>query len=466
MSINKSDFKSRYLRQLPAVGKILEYPEIQNILSICPRPLLLEIVRNVLDSYKRQILSANTEDDIRNLDISYEKILNEISSSAFKNSQMNIRRVINATGDVLKYNLGRAPLSEVAQKAIQDVSRCYSILTGDRDSHFQKLLNILTGGETGLVVNNNTAAVMLILNTLARDKEVIISRGELIECDGFRLPDIISTSGAKMVSVGATNKTHLKDYSKALSENTAAILKARKGNYRIAGFSEEVPIQDLIELGKKQNVPVIDDIGAGFLIDMTAYGFPGEPSAAMSVKYGADVICLSGDKLLGGPQAGIIFGKDEYISLMKSNPLYRAIRPDKLTIAALEATLRLYLEPDKILASIPILRFLSRTLEEIDSMTRDLVGSLTDKLENQAIISISDGYSRIDSISLPPERFPTKLISIKPELISSEELAMRLQSRQVPVFVIVNGDHIQIDLRSAQADEIYEIVSALIGSGK
>ena len=460
-SSKNTNFKSKYLRQIPSIGKILEHPKIQNILSTCPRPLLLETTRDVIDLYKKKILSANTEDDIKNLDISFDKILDEISLSASESSRMSFRRVINATGDLLNDNFGHAPLSEVVKEALQKVFTGYSSLT-TADNIQKKMLNILTGAKSSLVVNNNAAAIMLILNTLAKDKDVIISRGELIEDEGFRLPETILISGAKIASVGATNKTHLKDYSNAIKENTGAILKSRKGNYRIAGFSEEVTIQELIELGKKHNIPVIDNIGSGFLMDMTEYGFPSEPSAAMSVKYGADVVCLSGDKLLGGSQAGIIIASDEHISLMKKNPLYRAIKPGNLTIAILEATLRLYLEPVKILTTIPVLQFLTRTFEEIDSMTQYLLNSLTGKIENQANIYVSNGYSMINSVSISPDHFPARLISIKPKQISAEELAMKLQSRSTPIFVIVNDDNIQIDLRSVQTNEINEIIESLI----
>ena len=375
---------------------------------------------------------------------------------------MSLRRAINATGDVLNGNLGRAPLNEAAQKALQDVSSGYSTLAveNDRNVHIQHLLTRLTGAEAGLVVNNNAAAVMLILNTIADGKEVIVSRGQLIENDGFRLPDVVVRSGAKLVSVGATNKTRARDYRDAISEDTGAILKVHQSHYRIAGFSEDVPVQELAVIGKEHNIPVIDDIGSGCLIDLTQHGLPEEPPVFLSIRNGADIVCFSGDELLSGPQAGIVIGSEEYISRMKKNPLYRMLRADKLIIAALEATLRLYLDTDRILEVNPALRFLSRPLEEIESMSRSLVDSVSG-LSHLAVIGIEDGYSRVDSISADPKRFPTKLISIKPTKMSPAELNKRLQSRPVPVFAMVREDRLLMDLRCVRRDETNEIASAL-----
>jgi len=452
---NENNFKNKYFRNLPSVGRIIENTELQAY----PRPLALEAIKDVLNSYKKKIISTQSEDEIKNLDFSFENISHEVLALAIGYSQMSIRQGINATGDILADHLGRAPLGKSAIQALQNTAR-YTNLAGskDRDFHLQRLLSILTGAESGLIVNNNTAGIMLILNTFAQDKEVIISRGELIESDGYRLPDIISKSRAKMVSVGATNKTHLKDYINAINENTAVLLKTRKSNYRIAGFAEEVPIQDLVELGKKHNIIVIDNLESGFIIDMAVYGFPDESSAFISIKKGASIVCLSGDKFFGGPQGGIILGKKEYISLMKKNILYRAFRPSKLVISAMEANLRLYLEPDRILKEIPILQFLFRSKQEIDSMTY----SLKEKINCIDNIDIFDGYSKINSISIDSGRFPTKLISIKPVGISASSLAEKLSSRRVPVFVNIDGDKIVIDLRAVQIGELDHIATALL----
>lgn len=461
-----TDFKGKYLRQLPAVGKLMEHPKLLRMLEMCPRILLVKAIHDVLDAFKTSILTASSEEQINNLDLSFEGIVNEVFILATKNSRMSLRRAINATGDVLSHSLGRAPLNESAQKALQGVAGRYSTLavdieTGDhcdRDIHIQDLLSILTGAEAGLVLNNNASAIMLILNTVCNGKEVIVSRGQLIENDGFRLPDVIAKSGAKMMPIGTTNKTHLHDYHNAINENTGAILKVHKSSYRIVGFTEEVPIQELADLGRRFNIPIIDNIG-NCCLDLTQQGFPEEPSASLSIKSGADIVCFSGDKLLSGPQAGIVIGSRKYISMMKENSLYRILRASKLTIVALEASLRSYLDSDRILETNPVLRFLSRSLEEITLMTQSLAGSLNKKLSELAIVTIEDSYSRMESfLSMS---FPTRLISIKPVRISAKELGKRLRLLDLPVFVIVHEDCILIDLRSVWDDELDEIATAL-----
>ena len=465
-----SDSKGKYLRRLPAVGKLMEHPELRNISETCPRVLLVKVIHEVLEAHKARILAARDEGQIRDLALSLEGIVEEVSALAAEKARMGLRRAINATGDVLDDSLGRAPLGEAAQQALQDVTRGYSTLAvdietgrrGDRDAHVQDLLSILTGAEAGLVLNNNAAAIMLILNTVADGKEVIVSRGQLIENDGFRLPDVIARSGAKMVPVGTTNKTHARDYRHAIGENTGAILKVHSSNYRIVGFTEDVPIQELVEIGREYDISVIDDIGGGCLVDLTQYGLPEEPPAFLSIRSGADIVCFSGDKLLSGPQAGIVIGGSKYISMMKENPLYRILRVDKLVIAALEATLRLYLDTDRILEVNPALRLLSRPLEEIESMTHSLVDFLTDKLPNLATIRVEDGYSRVGSISAAPERFPTRLIFVKPMKVSADRLGMRLRSRATPIFALVRGEHLLIDLRAVWNNELDEIATALV----
>ncbi len=455
------DFRAKYLRQLPAVGKLIEHPELK---AICPRVLLSEAIRDVLEGYKAKILNADDEEQIAGLDLSIQQIVAQVSSLAAQKARMSLRRAINATGNVLPENLGRAPLNEAAQKALQDVARGYSTLAvepGNRDAHVQSLLSILTGAESGLVVNNNAAAIMLILNTLADGKEVIVSRGQLIESDRLRLPGVIAKSGAIMVSVGATNKTHLRDYRNAISENTAAIMRVHKSNYRIAGFTQDVPLQELVELGKQHDIPVIDDIGSGCLVDLTQHGLPEEPPAFLSIRNGADVVCFSGDKLLSGPQAGIVVGSEEYISMMRKNPLYRILRVGKLTMAALEATLRLYLDSDRILELSPAFQLLTRSLEEIEAMTESLVDSLTEKLRDLAVIHVQDGYSRVGAIYSAPEKFPTKLIFIKPEEVSVGKLNNRLHSRELPIFVLVSDEQLVMDLRTVQEDELEEIATGL-----
>jgi L-seryl-tRNA(Ser) seleniumtransferase len=462
--MSPSDFRGKYLRQLPAVGKLIEHPKLKAISETCPRVLLSDAIRDVLEGHKAEILTAGDEEQVRNLDLSIQQIVDEVSSLAAQKAWMSLRRAINATGNVLPENLGRAPLNEAAQRALQDVARGYSTLAvepGDRDAHVQSLLSILTGAEAGLVLNNNAAAVMLILNTIADGKEVVVSRGQMIESDSFRLPEVIAKSGAIMVSVGATNKTHLYDYHNAIGEDTAAIMRVHKSNYRIAGFSQDVPLQELVELGRQHDIPVIDDIGSGCLVDLTQHGLPEDPPAFLSIRNGADIVCFSGDKLLSGPQSGIVIGRQEYISMMKKNPLYRILRVGKLTMAALEATLRLYLDSDRILELSPAFRLLTRPLEEIEAMTESLVDSLTEKLRDLAVIHVQDGYSRVGAIYSAPEKFPTKLIFIKPEAVSVDKLNNRLHLRELPILVLVGDEQLVMDLRTVQEDELDEIATGL-----
>lgn len=450
---------NKYLRQLPSVNKVMERPEITDMAESCPHTVIIKAVREVIDILKNRILSAKDEEYLSNIDFSIENIIRKVEIIVRQNNRMSLRRAINATGDVLRDDLGRSPLNEFAQKSIQDVAKRYLALSV-RDSHLQELLSSLTGAESSLIVNNNTASILLILSTICKDKEVIISRGELTENDDSRLPEIIEQSGANLVSIGTTNKTHLYDYRKAINENTGAIMKANTGNYRISGFTEQVPLIELAKLAKEYNLPAIDNIGSGCLIDMTQMGFPEEPYVPQSIQRGADIVCFSGDKLLGGPQTGIIIGKSKYISLMQDNPLYRAIRPDKLTITALEATLRSYLDTDMILKHNVALQLLCRSLEEIASIAKALTENLKSRLDGLANISIIEGYSKINSVSFSPEMFPTRFVIVKPSKMSAQELAEKLLAGDVPIFVNVYVDSISIDPRTIWADEIDEIVDA------
>ncbi len=445
-----SDFRGEYLRRLPAVGKLLEHPELKHLSETCPRVLLVKAIQEIVDAHKARILSARDMEQVRDLDLSVDHIIKAVFALATEKARMSLRRAINATGDVLNDGLGRAPLNEAAQRAIQDVARGYSTLAvdGDRNDHVKELLSILTEAESALVLNNNAAAVMLILNTIADGKEVIISRGQLIDNDGFRLPEIIAKSGAGMVSVGATNKTHLRDYRDAISENTGAILKVHKSNYRIAGFSQDVPIQELAEIGRECDIPVIDNIGSGFLVDLTQHGFPEEPTAFLSIRKGADIVCFSGDKLLSGPQAGIVVGREGYLSAMRKNPLYRVLRADKLALAALEATLRSYLDTDRILELNPALRLLSRPIADIESMTQSLMNSLSEKISHLAVVEMVD-------------KSPTKMLSIKPTAVSVADLDRRLRSRALPIVTLICEEEIIVDLRTVWEDEVSEISRAL-----
>ena len=319
---------------------------------------------------------------------------------------------------------------------------------GERYSHFEKLLCKLTGAEAAMAVNNNAAAVMLILSSLAKGGEVVVSRGELVEIGGkFRIPDVMEQSGATLVEVGTTNKTHYSDYEEAITEETKALLKVHTSNYRIVGFTESVPIDELVPLSKEYDIPVIEDLGSGVLIDLSKYGITYEPTVQESIRKGADVVCFSGDKLLGGPQAGIIIGKKKYIDMMKKNQLTRALRIDKFTASVLELVLQEYLSEEKAIQNIPVLRMITKPFEEVESDARTLARILK-KAELPARIELQECESQIGGGSLPLERIPSMGVTIHPDKISVAELEERMRHLPVPVIARTVNDTILLDART------------------
>lgn len=442
-----NEYKSKYLRQLPSIEKLISQLEPSNKI---PLSLITKSLREIIDSRRSLILSAENEDQLQNINLSAKQIIIEAQDLAIKRFRMDNRYAINATGDVfIRYS----PLNESAQKAINNIVKGYSV-----SDDMNGLLTSITGAESSLVVNNGNSALMLALYSICNGKDVIVSRGELVN-DESRLPELIELSGARLVPVGTTNKTHPKDYKDAINENTGAILKVRMSNCHIVGFTEQVALTDLA----KENLPVIDYIINGCLVDLTQFGFPEEPYVSMSIKNGADIVCFNGDRFLGGPQSGIIAGKDDYISLMRESPLYNILKPNKLTLSALEGTLKSYLDTDKILDNNIVLKFISRTYDEIAIMVQNLSDKLGNNLNDSAIISFDYGYTYFNSIYIS-RKLPTRLIVIKPLKISSDELARRLLMRDIPVIVISREDHIILDLRAVWLDELGEIAIALIES--
>ena len=359
---------------LPKVDEILENQPIRELLIKIPRQLVVDSIRQELESLRLKIRNDELieEDLLAELDT---LILN-IVTRANHLDEYRIRKVINATGTIIHTNLGRSLLNDKVLQHVNEVANSYSNLeydieTGQRGSRYsiiEALICKIIGAEAALVVNNNAAAVLLALNTLSKGKEVIVSRGELIEIGGsFRIPDVMEQSGAILVEVGTTNKTHLRDYENAINDNTSALLKVHTSNYRILGFTSSISAKELMDLKTKYNIPIIEDLGSGVLIDLSKYGLEYEPTVQDSLASGIDVVTFSGDKLLGGPQAGIIVGKKEYISLMKRNPLTRAFRVDKFTISALEATLKYYLDEEMAIKEIPTLNMLTTSLDEINN---------------------------------------------------------------------------------------------------
>ena len=458
-------FEKNLFTLIPKVDEILEKDQIQEILKDIPRKTVLDSIRIEIENIRSEIKQGKVQDEIiKNID----NICDKIESRAKEKDAFNLKRVINCTGVVIHTNLGRSLINKEIMDNIAEIATNYSNLeydlsTGKRGSRYDHLEDIIaeiTGGEAAMVVNNNAAAVMLVLSTLAKGKEVIVSRGELIEIGGsFRIPDVMEESGAKLVEVGTTNKTHLRDYEGAINEDTGALLKVHTSNYRIQGFTSNVDSEELMELKEKYNLPLIEDLGSGVLVDLSEYGIEYEPTVQESIKKGIDVVTFSGDKLLGGPQAGIIIGKKKYIEKMKSNQLTRAFRVDKFTISALEATFKYYLDKGVAQVEIPTLKMLSIKLVELEEKAIDLKKLLDEKIKDKNInISIEDSYSEVGGGSLPLEKLPTKCIVLSLEKWSTQKLENNLRKYKIPIIVRLYQDKIYMDLRTIKKEE-FNIIS-------
>ena len=371
---------------------------------------------------------------------------------------------------VVHTNLGRSILSDKAIQRVVEVSRSYSNLEydlqagerGKRHVHVEGILKRLTGVEAATAVNNNAAAVLLCLNTLARGKEVIVSRGELVEIGGsFRVPDVMERSGAILREVGTTNKTHLKDYEKAINENTGLLLKVHTSNYKIVGFTKEVPPEELAKLGKKHNLPVMWDLGSGSFVDLATYGAGDEPTVQQAVDSGVDVLTFSGDKLLGGPQAGMILGKKTYLDPIRSNPLARALRLDKMTLAALDATLGQYLDMDKAVREIPTLWMLTQPLTEIERKAELLADGLQGIGNTDLSVTIQDDTSQSGGGALPTGNFPTKTVCIRHNTLSANQIESRLRLGTPHIISRIKEGMVIFDPRTLNDEEIGKIVEAV-----
>ena len=455
------------LSKLPSVDEVLGNKNISEILNEYPRNLVLECIRETIDLKRKFILSK--KDDLSNIEINFASIVDDSISRVRIKYELSLKKVINGTGVVIHTNLGRSLLSESIKDDLLNTAFRYSNLEydiehgerGSRYSHLTETIKKLTNAEDVLIVNNNAAAVLLVLSTLAKDKEAIVSRGELVEVGGsFRIPSIMELSGAKLVDVGATNKTHLNDYEEAISEETSVLMKVHTSNYKILGFTESVEISELKKLGDKYNIPVIEDLGSGVFIDLSKYGLSYEPTVMDSLKQGADIVTFSGDKMLGGPQAGIIIGKKEYIEKMKKNQLTRALRVDKLTICALEATLRMYLDENKAVKEIPTLRMLTYSMCDLEVKANNLYSKIIEK-NIDAIVSIEDGLSQVGGGSMPLETIKSKVIAIVPNKINVSTLEKRLRLSSSHIIGRVYNDKYMLDIRTIFEDEFNVIAKEL-----
>ena len=450
------------LRLLPKVHALLETEAARALLAELPRSVILDEVRAEVACLRQKALAGEAAPPFAEADI-FAAIRRRLEA----NDLRRLRRVINATGIVIHTNMGRAPMAEAAVEAVANAARNYSNLEmdlttgkrGGRGGQIEELLRRITGAEAALVVNNNAAAVLLALSSLAAGGEVVISRGELVEIGGgFRVPDVITQSGARLVEVGTTNKTRLGDYAQAVTPETKVLLKVHASNYRIIGFTEEATLAELVALGRERGLPVMNDLGSGALVNVTRFGLPYEPTVGETIKAGVDVATVSGDKLLGGPQCGILLGRAEPIGRMAANPLFRALRADKLTLAALEATLRLYEDEERLTETIPVLHMLSRSKEELTRCARRLRNALAKipGLETR----LTDGVGYTGGGALPTVPLPTKLVQVRAKAMTVEELAAALRRHGPPVIGVLADGWLALDVRTVREDEMQEITRA------
>ena len=458
--------KNLLYRSIPKVDILLENEEVKALIEKYSRDTVMESIHAEMDKLRKYIGQCDDEEKAKK---QIELLVPHIEMTVTAMHTPNMRMVINATGTVLHTNLGRAPIGQKHMERVAQIATGYSNLEynleagkrGERYSHFEKLLCKITGAEAAMAVNNNAAAVMLILSSIAKGGEVVVSRGELVEIGGkFRVPDVMEQSGATLVEIGTTNKTHFSDYEEAITENTKALLKVHTSNYRIVGFTDSVAIDELVPLAKKYDIPVMEDLGSGVLIDLSKYGITYEPTVQESIAKGADVVCFSGDKLLGGPQAGIIVGKKKYIDMMKKNQLTRALRIDKFTATTLELVLQEYLSEENAIKNLPVLRMITKPLEEIKKDALALSRMLK-RANIPAKIDIVPCESQIGGGSLPLERIPSMAVTIRPENISVPEFEERLRHLPVPVIPRVVNDTVLMDVRTMDKKAMTTLVDQL-----
>lgn len=454
------------LRRLPAVEKLLKDPSVKSLQDSLPRSIVVQAARTILDRLRDEIKCGGIPDDG---DLSPKRIADSVRELALRLAEPSLRRAVNATGIILHTGLGRAVLPEAARKAINEVAAGHSTLEvdiesgarGSRSVHYRQILSDLCGSESAFAVNNNAGAVLLALNTMAAGREVIVSRGQLVEIGGsFRMPDIMTRAGARVVEVGTTNRTRISDYEQAVTDDTSLLLRVHTSNFRIVGFTQEASLQEMIELGRRYGIPVMDDVGSGALVDMGQYGLAGELTVQESIHAGADVVTFSGDKLLGGPQAGLIVGRQNLVDAMSSNPLARALRLDKLALAGLEATIRLYFDPDRAVHDIPTLRAITRPLAEIESAARDLKRRIDVLGLEDVTVELVDGMSQVGGGSLPGEELPTRLVALASSSFGPDEIAAGFRRNDPPIFGRVGDDRLLLDLRTVTRKELDAIASA------
>jgi L-seryl-tRNA(Ser) seleniumtransferase len=445
---------SELLRELPSVDRLLGHARTEALLSRFSRPYVTRLCRDILDELRTEIRQGGS---ITASDLSEAAILARLEGRIASERELRLTRVVNATGTILHTNLGRALLPQVAIDAIaraagHPVNLEYDLARGERgqrEGPVEMLLVALTGAEAATVVNNNAAAVLVALNTLASGREVVVSRGELIEIGGaFRLPEVMDKSGAILKEVGTTNRTHPGDYERAIGPQTGLLLKVHTSNYKIVGFSSDVTLGELVAIGNRHHVPVMEDLGSGALVDLGRYGLPKEPVVAERLALGTDIVTFSGDKILGGPQAGLVVGKKHWIGQISRNPLHRAVRCGKLTIAALEATLKLYQESGNLAEDVPTLRAFVRPIAELDRVAERVIPDLQRFLGEGYQLTVENSTAQIGSGALPTEELPSKVIAVENEEVSAERIAAGFRSASPPILGRIRDGRFLLDLRT------------------
>ncbi len=455
------------LARLPKVDQLLARPELTALITELPRSVVKDAVRIQLERLREEILAGNPLDD-QALEIG--AVAQAAAVRARDLAQPSLRGLVNATGVVVHTNLGRSLLAESALQRLLTLNRTYTNLEynleagsrGSRYDHASGLLADLTGAEAAIVVNNNAAAVFLCLQTLAQGREVIVSRGQLVEIGGsFRIPDVMARSGAILCEVGATNKTHLHDYENAITSQTALLLKVHTSNFAVVGFHKEVPLAELRELADRYHLPVMEDLGSGTLVDFSSFGMAKEPTVQETVAAGADLVTFSGDKLMGGPQAGIILGKKELVEAVRKNPVNRAMRIDKLTLAALEATLELYREPEKAIEMIPTLRMIATPYDELRSRAANLMRRLKRLNLSKLKLGTREGASRVGGGALPLAVPRTRLLEVAVEGLSATRLEESLRAGETPIICRLEDGQLLMDVRTLLPGDDKLIAEAL-----
>jgi L-seryl-tRNA(Ser) seleniumtransferase len=467
VSINPN--QQALLRKLPGVDSLIELCTAADFFKGIPQTVIVSSIRSVIDDRRRAILNADPS--INEQSLLDSLMIDAVKHAATKAMMPNLRPMVNATGVVVHTNLGRSLLAaEAVENLVAIASRYsnleYDLAAGKRGSRYSSVEDLIcenSGAEAAMVVNNNAAAVLLCLETIARNKEVIVSRGELVEIGGsFRVPDVMAKSGSILKEVGTTNRTHLQDYQNAIGPNTGLLLKVHTSNYSVVGFTAEVSLRQLVDLGADHQLPVMEDLGSGTFIDFSKYGLLKEPTVQESVNAGADLITFSGDKLLGGPQAGLIVGKKKIVDQVKKNPLTRALRIDKLTLAALESTLKLYRDEEKAARLIPTLRMIMLPFQEVQKRARQLADALKNMGDVRMQIQLIERSSKTGGGALPLMELPSLCVGIQMKGISPNTLEKRMRDNDPPIIGRIESDMFVMDPRTVREDELPIIETAFL----